>query len=193
MAAETIVTNDGTRISGEIVGFENGYYQIQIGRFIKRVAESNVRQIIDAAPVSAAATGSIPLLTATPDISPVVSNPSGTIEGTDAPGAVLEKLKAGNPALMKYMEMQKSNGVSSEAMMNQVKQMQGNPIMLQMMSKFKDPAFQKNFLDNISKMKEAMNPNKDGSSNTEDTAREQNVEMLKGLFQQLNNAKPPGQ
>jgi len=183
MATETIVTNDGTRISGEIVGFENGYYQIQIGRFIKRVAESNVRQIID----------SVPLLPATPDISPVVSNPSGTIEGTDAPGAVLEKLKAGNPALMKYMEMQKSNGVSGEAMMNQVKQMQGNPIMLQMMSKFKDPAFQKNFLDNISKMKEAMNPNKDGSSNTEDTAREQNVEMLKGLFQQLNNAKPPGQ
>jgi hypothetical protein len=199
LSEEVIITNDGTRITGEIVGFDNGWYQIQIGRFVKKVAESDVRQIIDVA------TGSAESLSATvspsavsksagspPAISPNYSGASGTsIEATDSPKAVLDKITAGNPALAQYMEMQKSNGVSSDAMVNQLQQMQGNPMMLQIMSKFKDPAFQQNFLANINKMKEAMNVSDDGTIKPESQEPDQNVQVLKGLFEQLNNAKSP--
>lgn len=197
LSAEVLVTNDGTRITGEIVGFDNGFYQIQIGRFIKKVAASDVRQIIDVTgPSESLASPVVSSSVAVPVAStPSYRNPApasgSSIEATDSPKAMLDKITSGNPALAQYMEMQKSNGVSSDAMMNQVKQMQGNPMMLQMMSKFKDPAFQQNFLANINKMKEAMNPNADGTSQPVSSEPDPNVEMLKGLFQQLNNAKPP--
>ena len=204
IAGETIVTNNGTRISGEITGFENGYYQIQIGRFIKRVAANDVRQIIDDGGIAEASVPALPAaISSAPIPAPVPTRLSGSgqvpnnassysLEPTDSPKAVLDKISDGNPALSKYMEMQKSNGVSSDAMMTQVKQMQGNPAMLQMMSKFKDPAFQQKFLANITKMKEALNPNLDGRSEPANSEPDQNVEVLKGLFEQLNNAKPQG-
>ena len=202
-AGEIIVTNDGKRISGEIVGFENGQYHIQIGRFVKRVSESDIRQIIDSSTQSSTNANHPPevVVPSTSHVSHPVSStsesiyhanyapePENRLESTDSPESVLNKLTAGNPALSKYLEMQKSNGVSGDAMMNQVKQMQANPMMLQMMSRFKDPAFQKNFLANIEKMKGAMNPGQDGISG--DGKPDPNVELLKGLFKQLNEAKP---
>jgi hypothetical protein len=184
-AAETIITNTGKRFTGELVGFENGYYHLQIGKFVKKVAESQVVQIVDTTAVGATAAPSPAAIApaqpipAQPSVAPS-SQPSG-LTASDSPQAVLDKISATNPALMKYMEMQKSNGVSPDAMMGQIKQMQGNPAMMQMMSKFKDPAFQKTFLANIKKMREAMDP--EGKM-----PQDPNIKLLEGLFGQLNNS-----
>jgi hypothetical protein len=201
LMAETIITNDGKRIKGEIVGFENGAYQVQIGKFIKQVPEFRVRQILNDDDIQQQgnnfsmisvndASGSAEEGSRTKsngvnkfNSNTTVSQEPGAqneLNPTDSPETMLTKITSGNPALQRYMEMQESNGVTSEAMMGQIKQMQSNPMMLSVMSKFKDPAFQKTFLENLKKMKKALNPN--GEEGPED----ENIAVLRGLFQQLN-------
>ncbi len=177
-ADEIITRTNGTEIRGEIVGFENGVYFVQIGKFTKKIKESDVKDIRDSE------------LSVSVPVSQPVNNHSAAVTGPHNLLKQIQNTQKSNPGLNKLLKMQEQKGTSdplnpeniSPAMMGQIQQMQGNPMMMQMMNRFKDPGFQKKFMDNILKMRKALNPGSDPSNDPQ-------LQTLQGLFQKLNTMK----
>jgi len=185
-AAEIIVKHDGTEIRGEIVGFQQGVYLIQIGGYTKRISEKDVKEIRDLGAPSVPAQAPVPVTApaapAMPAFPALGGNPLEMLSS-------LSQMQSNNPALAKLMELQQQRGPDNPLtpeevppeLRGQLEQMQANPGMMQMMSNFKDPAFQQRLLENLKKMRQSLNP----SANPND---DPNMKALEGLFQRLNTA-----
>lgn len=187
LAGEIMVTKDGTEIRGELVGFDADAhaYLMRIGRFTKRVDEGTVVEIRDDGAPAAAARPDLPAPPVVPSLPAApAAAPGGGI------GDLMQQLQgAGGGGLQALLSLQGAGGgapldpasLPPEALAK-AQQLQNNPMMGQLMQKFRDPAYQAQLLESLRTMRRAMNP---GAAPTEDDPQLQQIE---GLFRQLRQA-----
>ncbi|MBI4865998.1 MAG: hypothetical protein HY816_03515 [Candidatus Wallbacteria bacterium] len=192
--AERLLLVNGLEVKGYITGNENGHYLVQIGKYTKRVPESQVKSIVDdaatapapsgvAAPApSAAAGGAI-------DIAKLLGGAGGG--GQMGGGIDLSALLGGAGGGGGGLDVSKILGGGGGGAMDLSGLLGGGGggNIMAMAEKMKDPAFQQQFLAQIEER------NRSGGNPGAATPY---INMLKGLFAQLNSApktapaKPPG-
>src|SRR5947209_1093894 len=83
-AAETIVLKDGSTVTGELIGFDNGEDRVRIGKFTKTIPEANVQDVRDGGGNSTAGDTAPPPAATAPRSARPVSGQPGT-SGHTAP------------------------------------------------------------------------------------------------------------
>ena len=178
--ADRIILKDGTEISGQLVSFEHGSYTVKIGRFTKSIPDDQVADVrMDGAKATSATPA--PKLAASPG--PVhtppkpageAGGPTSTASGQQVQG-VLDGLGIGtngeSGGAADLISSILGNG--GNASPGDLTQLQNNPTMDKVVSKFHDRTYQKSLMDSIAQS----NP---GVS-----------DQLKSLFEQLNSLGAP--
>ncbi len=177
-AAEVIIKNDGTKVIGELIGYDEASqsYLVQIGSFTKKVPEGEIQEIRDLGEGQPLPISNVPAKSnKAPDIQSLLSQ--------------VTNMKQDSPELQQLLQLQQASGSGNPldpatlppGMAAQLQGLQNGPGMGALFERFKDPAFQRTLLENLKKMRSAL-----GDSATEGS--DQQLQMIEGLFKKLNTA-----
>jgi hypothetical protein len=166
LLADEVVLRDGTVVTGDVVDYRSGHYAVQIGRFRKWIPESDVQDIRGVQPPAAAAgaaaaaptaPGGVPATAPAPGAGAAVAGLTGDAVsgmmrqlGID-PKSLTESLRTGGPTATLQQLMRQADPA-------QLQELQRNPLMQQLVDRFKDPAYQKQLLESLTILSEKMNP-----------------------------------
>ena len=201
LAEEEIVKEDGSTIRGELIGYDKdtGEYALQIGCFTKKINQSEIKEIRDLG--SPGATTSKPVAVEAPQTK-APSDPSSVLPGGGGGGQLdmqslmsqITQMKGQSPALGNLLQMQQNSGSAgpldpsslSPGMAAQLQQQSAT--LAPLMNRFKDKGFQRQLIENVKKMRQALNVN--GQASSED---DPSIKQLENLFNQLNSMEGQSQ
>lgn len=202
--AETVVLRDGSTITGELVGFENGEYRIKIGRFVKVIPEGDIQDVrdgaggstadsaaddagdsSDAAPVAASSEDPPPRPTSRTPARPVQPAAGGGDKVGDLQSILKQAMQdagvtdSGNLVESQGMQDTLSSFTGGKGNMSpaELEELQKNPQVQEVVKQYADPEYQKGILSAIEDQW-GDNPDSKGQ-----------VDTLKKLFDYLNQVK----